>query len=350
MQVKLLSSMWEKLWFQDYDTLPAELFRISMGVLLVVFFLCLAPNWETYYGSNGYLSLQSFPDGQDVWSLFYWTEGVFPVWIYWPLGFFAAVGFTLGFFTRTSTIVLYVLISSMIHRNRLIVNGEDLIFRMTLFYSCFAPLGYQLSIDSWLRKRKGIVLASPKIWAIRCMQINIVLIYAFSLPAKLLIEPAWLDGTAMYWSMMVEPWARWPGLSLFNYEIVHKTATYLAIAVEGGFTLFVWFQPIGTFLAVTAAFFHISIAVLLQNVVFFTLSMAASFWIFIPAERLRSFLSAFGLVRFAYAPIKMLRILTRLRGASGENRTPMTLRSVDFESTASTSSATEAIGRNETKA
>jgi len=55
--------------------------------------------------------------------------------------------FTIGFFTRTGTVIWYVSHFFDDSETDWIVNGEDLVFRMTLFYSMFTPLGHRLSVD-----------------------------------------------------------------------------------------------------------------------------------------------------------------------------------------------------------
>ena len=111
-----------------------------MGLLILGCFLCLRASWWTYYNDLGipfFGTPGTVVESEDVWSIFYWTRGFISVEFFWWFGVLAAVCFTLGWQTRVWTPSLYILLSSMIHRNRMVVNGEDLVLRMMLFYSIF---------------------------------------------------------------------------------------------------------------------------------------------------------------------------------------------------------------------
>jgi hypothetical protein len=199
------------------------------------------------------------------------------------------VAFTIGWHTRLATILLYVLETSMIHRNRFAINGEDLIFRMLLFYGCFAPLGRSLSLDSWCRRRRLSAHAVcqedewPAAWPVRLMQINIALVYVCSVPHKLADDVAWRTGDAIYLAMVSNLWSRgiWPQLF---YGWVGTGLTFGTLVTEGLFPVLVWFRRSRMYAIVAIATMHIGIAIFLKNVTFFSLSMVCSFWLFVPAS------------------------------------------------------------------
>ena len=153
--MKTVLKYWNDFWFSKAELLPVSIFRICFGLLLCMIFIAYLPNWERFYDSSGIISLhdKSIPHYQNAFSVFYLTEGKLPVIFYWCLGFISTIALTMGYKTRICTIILYILYTSMMNRNYFIVYGEDNVIRMLLFYSCFAPLGYRLSIDSYLSKR-----------------------------------------------------------------------------------------------------------------------------------------------------------------------------------------------------
>ena len=297
--MKTVSRWWNRVWFQPIDPFSAGLFRIALGLLLSVMFAALYPNWERYYAAGGLLSLHdpALPRlPEDWWCVFRWTDGIVPIGAWWWLGLLAGLAFTVGWHTRVATIILYVLQTSMIHRNLMIVNGDDLVFRMLLFYGCFAPLGAALSVDQWLKRRRAVGGSAPPdtvqplIWPIRLMQINIALIYLISLPLKLTDSLGeWLRGDAIYWAMMNAQWGRWPGAPVFyaHGPIVSQLATYGSAAIEAAFPLLVWFAPCRPYVLWMITALHLGIAVAIPNVLFFTLSMACAFLLFVPAETSR---------------------------------------------------------------
>lgn len=297
-KMKILIEYWNKIWFSRFDPLAVSIFRISLGFLIFVMFICNYFNWDRFYASDGIISLNDTDFSrlpEDKWSVFYWIDGMFPVKVLWWVGFLSAFCFTIGFQTRLATIFLYILQVSMIHRNPLIINGDDLVFRMVLFYSCFSPLNYCLSVDSWL-KRKFFNFGKPEtelplIWPIRLMQINVALIYLISLPNKLADDLPWLTGEALYYTAASSMWGRFPFPELF-YKwdcLLSKIMTYGTVFVEGTFPFLVWFKETKIIITALLASLHLGIAFFVPNVLFFTLSMVCSFWIFIPSPSIRNF-------------------------------------------------------------
>ncbi|HWZ95057.1 MAG TPA: HTTM domain-containing protein [Opitutaceae bacterium] len=281
---------WKRFFFSPFDPLPLSMFRISLGVLITMAYFCLAPNWNAYYSDNGvggpYI---------DSWSIFYFTKGVIPLDLFWWIAVAASLGFTLGYKTRVCTIVLYILEVSMIHSNRMIVNGEDFTCRMLLFYSCFTDLGRALSLDAWLKAKKKIPVSNdpsawPVAWPIRLMQINFALIYVISLPNKIVDDHAWLTGDAIYLSIVSNMWSRWPWPGIFYGGMLSKIMTYMTVLAEGTFPVLVWFNKTKMYSIALLASLHIGIAIMLQNVTFFTLSMVASLCMFIPGKMLRGWM------------------------------------------------------------
>ncbi|MEW5979034.1 MAG: HTTM domain-containing protein [Acidobacteriota bacterium] len=294
---------WNHFFFSSYDPLPAAVFRISLGFLVVLNYVALAANWRRYYAADGMLSLTGgYSAGQDLrWvSVFSWVDGLMPVRALWGIGLTAAITFMVGWRTRVSTIVLFVMQNSMLIRNGVAMNAEDLMFRMLLFYGCFAPLGATLSVDRMLLRRRALTSVRGKrisdrheYWPIRLMQINIALIYLLSLPRKLIWDSAWLDGTALYWTLMNDTWARWPGSGVFYGTKLVTGLTWGALLVEALFPLLVWFKTTRKYALMGVVALHLGIAIVLQNVTFFSLSMVSTFVLFVPASSLRAALTWF---------------------------------------------------------
>jgi hypothetical protein len=272
-------------FFDEFDPASMGLFRIIFGLFLIIMFIALFPNWNTYYGRSG---LRPDPVGGLEWSIFLLFQNELPIFIYWWIGFFAACAFTLGWKTRMVTVILFIIQTSMNHANPMMVNGEDLVIRMLMFYGIFSPLGFTYSLDRLFTKND---CSRPcLVWPLRLMQINIALIYAFSLPIKLASDPSWWNGEALYWVMMTSTWNRWPWQKLFYNGILSKIMTVSTVIVEGLFPILVWFRPTQIPLTALIALFHIGLGLALQNVTFFSFSMVCSFVLFIPGSKIRLFI------------------------------------------------------------
>lgn len=322
--LKTTVDWWDRVWFSRFDPLPLACFRISFGLLLFVMWIALAPNWEPYYAADGIPSLHETLGGRvrDWWDLFLWTEGMIPMRVWWWVGASATMALIVGWQTRVCTVLLFLLQSSMIHRNLAMVNGEDLVVRMLLLYGCFAPLHHALSIDRWLRQRRLRSAGRdpsdtplPLVWPVRLMQVNVALIYLISLPVKLTDSSGeWIRGDAIYWSMMSNMWGCWPWPWMFYGSIglgLSRLMTYGTALIEGAFPLLVWFRRTRPVVLTAITALHLGIALLIPNVTFFTLAMACAFWVFAPAETLHRWSVRLSTIHQWYRLIKPYQPLAR---------------------------------------
>ena len=284
----MILQAWDRFWFSPASLLPLAFFRISLGLLMCFMFLSAAPNWERFYALDGVTSLdvpkiQALMGPDESWSCFYWTEGLLPLRFWWVVGLLAAAGLTVGYQTRLCTIVLFILQSSMIHRARILTNGDDLVFRMVLFHGCFAPLGHRLSLDYNLGRHRDE--KPPWAWAQRMLQINVALIYVISLPNKFAQDHAWFTGEAIYWTMASDMWYRgwFPELAYRGGLWFSKLATYGTVLIEGAFPILICFPKLRMLGVLPLTILHLSIAILIPHVLFFTLAMVASFWVYWPS-------------------------------------------------------------------
>lgn len=281
------TAFWKRAFLAHADPAPLGLFRIAFGLFLLIFFFALGPNWESYYGAGG---MRPEPAAANGLSLIVALEPWIPARAWWWAAWTAAVFFTLGLRTRLATVALFIIQSSMNHANPMVVNGEDLVVRMLLFYGIFAPLGAAFALDSkyggsrYGTKRTG---GPMPVWALRLMQINIAGVYLFSLPVKLASDASWLNGEALYWVMMTSTWNRWPVQSWFYEGSLSLVLTAATVLAEGLFPILVLFRRTRLPMVAVMACFHLGLALALKHVSFFSISMACSFLLFLSAAQAR---------------------------------------------------------------
>ena len=275
------------------DPRPLAMFRIFLGAEMLVHYLFLLPHWRQFYARDGVLSLDvppayppMLPPPEDWWSVFRIGDGTVPVHLWWVVGVIAAVCFIVGWRTRVAACVLWVMTTSLIHRTPAVVNGEEMVFRMLTFWSMFAPLGAVWSLDARRDPARAAAAAASGTWAVRCVQINFVLIYLISLPNKLVDDPAWLEGDAIYLSLVSNMWSRgvWPEAGYAWNGLFSKLATWGTIVVEGLAPWLVWWRRTAPFAIIALVGLHVGIAIVLNGVAFFSLSMVVGCWLFAPPE------------------------------------------------------------------
>jgi len=88
------------------------------------------------------------------WSLLYFWDT--PTFFWCHLWAFEIIGvmFMLGFWTRTTGVLTFLLMNSIFFRNHLFWEGTELVYRVFLAYLICAKSGHAWSIDNWLRCRK----------------------------------------------------------------------------------------------------------------------------------------------------------------------------------------------------
>jgi hypothetical protein len=283
-----VKTCWNSFFFTRLDARPIALFRIAIGVLSTVMILCSAPNWDRFFHADGIISLHSAGLNNtrvnDPIGLFYWTEGWIPIETMWYVSLITSITFTLGYYSRVSTVFLLVLIRSMLIRNPYLANGEEMVIEMSLFYMIWVNMGSAYSVDSWIANRKGKPLVKTVLaWPVRMLQINIALIYVISLPYKLAQDPGWVTGDALHWTVASDMWgpSDYPWITLAFGGLIRKIITFSTVFIEAFFPVFVWFRRTRLLAIFLISALHLGIAILIPNVTYFTLAMNCCFLVFL---------------------------------------------------------------------
>jgi hypothetical protein len=277
-------------FFGPLDPRPLAMFRIFLGAEILAHYLFLLPHWSRFYARDGMLSLDvptwtaAGPPPEDWWSVFRLGDGVVPLHLWWLVGAAAALALLLGYRSRWAALVLWVMTSSLIHRNPAVVNGEEVVFRMYTLWAMFAPLGAVWALDAHTATGREAPRTTDGTWAVRCLQINFVLIYLISLPNKLVDDPAWLAGDAIYLALASDLWGRgiWPQAGYVLDGWLGALATWGTIAVEALAPWMLWWRRTAPVAVAMLAALHLGIAVALNGVAFFSLSMVVGCWLFAP--------------------------------------------------------------------
>jgi predicted DCC family thiol-disulfide oxidoreductase YuxK len=225
---------------------PLALYRIFFGILVAAKLMFLYPDWLTWFGTQGILTLstvQHVEHGPRL-SLF----SLLPAWdaitslLFWILLVFA--GFvTVGFQTRVSSFIVFWGLASLDQRNPMILNGGDLLLRIMAFFLVFAPSGSALSLDRIIRIYRGKELAQPhsvEPWAQRMMQLQVALMYAGTVVWKMAGE-TWLSGTAVYYILHLAQFRRFPVPAADNLWF-SRFGSWGTLAIESAAGTLIWFR------------------------------------------------------------------------------------------------------------
>lgn len=327
---------WDGFWFTPADPITLGLIRLCVG--LVVLYLHIGysfdllsyvsrqeawidgklsdhvrKDWPVY----GPTSDWNGPDqlvgtGQFTWSIFFHMSD--PAWIYtYHACLLVVIGlFTLGLWTRVTSVLVWAGAIGYIHRAPTTLFGMDTMMIILLFYLMIGPSGAALSLDRLLECRRLRRLHGPDYvppapaplvsanFIIRMIQVHFCFIYAASGMSKLL-GSTWWSGTAL--------WATFANVSFapVNVPIYREMLVLLTqhrflweMAMEGGvvFTLFVeiglpfliWLPRWRWLMIAFSTLLHLGIG-LFMGLVTFSLFMLCLLSSFLPPEAVRYMLS-----------------------------------------------------------
>lgn len=294
--MKKILSVWNKFWFKKEIPYSLGLFRIIFGLYIILIIVISYPQWGWFYGADGLVPFSEIGRGPHTWTIFsFSSSNLFTYGVFW-ISFLSGILFTVGFFSRTSSVFLFIIFISLLHRNAYIINGQDQIIGMLLFFSMFAPIGSCYSLDYYFKSRKNLkksekisILNNQSLWIIRLMQIAIANVYLLSASAKLFGENAWRDGTAIYYLSLSDRYFRYPNINFFHSEIFSIVMTYGTLIIEMAFPLLVWFHYTRPYVLSGIAMFHIGTLFLMPSTVFyFGLAMLVSLILFLPNDFTKS--------------------------------------------------------------
>jgi hypothetical protein len=208
---------------------------------------------------------------------------------------------SLGLWSRVTTsltfgVVAYNLFLSTTHFHN---NRAYLVIVLALL--AVAPCGRALSVDSWLRRRRGVATGDGEAWPLWLLRFECATVYAASGFSKL-IDTDWFGGTVTWGRMLAQEAAiRSSALPAFAADLllersVHTFAAKLIIATELFIAGGLWWRRTRRLAILVAIVFHISIQVTANVQIFSYLAIAVLFiwadpavpWLRLPVRRARA--------------------------------------------------------------
>jgi hypothetical protein len=284
----LLESL-DNFFFAPKSPTPVAVFRILYGACVAATVILLHSDWLDWYGAHAWFSpstLSIIEPGPrlNLFSILPQDDRWIAAFFWFFLGF--SVLLTIGLWTRVSSITVFLCIASIQQRNLLITHGGDTFLRVAGFFLIFAPAGAALSLDRWIRLRRGV--ASAKVeprapWAQRMIQIQLALLYFTSFWWKLKGHD-WLDGSALYYITHLHEIQRFPVPAWVQRPALLKAATWFTLVLEFSLGLLIWFRPIRYWLLLLGLLFHLSLEYAI-NVPMFQWDVLTAYVLFVdPAD------------------------------------------------------------------
>lgn len=289
MSFQEIRELWYRIWFKPQSPASICLFRILLGLIVILSILLWLPDLYTWFGYDGIVSIQTMEQFQasNRFSILFWLP---PdnrwVAILYCLMFAASLSFTLGFRANLSAIILFLCVTSFHHRNLLIFHSGDTLIRVCLFLLMFGPIGKMYSVDSWLRKRLGKETSTENIdcspWTQNLLRFQIAIVYAQSTLAKMDGE-TWWNGTAVYYASRMEDFYKFPVPVIFDHVLGFQLATWATLIIELALWTLIWVKELRYYVLAAGVLLHLGIDWTMNLPVFENL-MIATYTLFLRPE------------------------------------------------------------------
>jgi hypothetical protein len=250
--------------------------RVLVGMVVLMHlrpFVTDALNGETYQDHFHHAYTALYPD---------LPESVYSALL--VVGCLAAVGMSLGLWSRVTTSVTFGVVAYNLFLTTTHFHNNRAYLVIVLALLAVAPCGRALSVDSWLRRRRGEDTGDQTgaAWPLWLLRFECAAVYGASGVSKLL-DPDWFGGTVT-WGRMVahEAAIRSSALPAFAADLLldrdfHTLAAKLIIATELFIAGGLWWRLTRRFAIAVAVVFHVSIQVTAHVQVFSYLALAVLF-------------------------------------------------------------------------
>jgi vitamin K-dependent gamma-carboxylase len=195
------------------------------------------------------------------------------------LGALAAVAMSLGLLTRVATTTTFAIVAYNLFLSTTHFHNNRAYLVIVLGLLAVAPCGRELSVDAWLRRRRGrppLDLTAPA-WPLWLLRFECAAIYGASGFSKL-VDPDWFGGTVSWQRVErargdLEAWPDWV-VSVLTDRSFHTGAAKLIVLTELFIALGLWWRGTRYAAVWVAVVFHLSIELSASVQVFSFLAVA----------------------------------------------------------------------------
>jgi hypothetical protein len=210
--------------------------RICLGLVLIADWIIRLQSTAAHYTNNGVLPQQILFDYQwkdGFYSLFVLSDSIAWQYFLFSAAILFSFFFTIGYFTRLSNLVVWILLCSVHARNPFVLQAGDELFRIALFWGLFLPLGKMYSVDAIHKKNIREQQADTTVFNVQSIGLMILVFGVYFFSALQKTSPEWRsEGTAIYYALSLDQMALPLGKILLNYPGLCKVLTHFVFYTE----------------------------------------------------------------------------------------------------------------------
>jgi len=268
---------WNRFWFKPTDPATLGLIRIFAGSMLFYTHLVWSIDLTGFMGEQGRFSadlVNRMHQGSTFAFSYLWLFDGNPamLWMVHIAALIILLMFTLGFYTRVTSVLVFIIAVSYAHRAPGALFGLDQINVMLAMYLMLGGAGEAFSLDRLIEKwrypkRKLPTTSTAANVSIRLIQLHMCVIYLFAGTGKLLGD-TWWEGTAMWGAVANSEYQSMDMTWLASYPLLIALLTQVSLAWELTYSALVWprlTRPLVLFMAIPL---HLGIALCMGMVTF----------------------------------------------------------------------------------
>jgi uncharacterized membrane protein YphA (DoxX/SURF4 family) len=180
------------------------------------------------------------------------------------LGAAAAVAMSLGLLTRVATTATFGIVAYNVFLSTTHFHNNRAYLLIVLGVLAVAPCGRELSLDAWIRRRRGLAPLDPRApgWPLWLLRFECAAVYGASGLSKLL-DPDWFGGTVTWQRVArareeLDGWPDWV-VSVLTDRDFHTGAAKLIVLTELFIAAGLWSRRTRSAAVWVAVVFHVSI-------------------------------------------------------------------------------------------
>lgn len=203
-------------------------FRLCLGLLLLVDLFVRAQDLRAHYTDAGILPRVTAIEFVDPLSIHMLVGNVEGIAVLFAVQAIVAVAFAVGYRTRLTAILTFVLWLSLHNRTLVVLNGGDTLLRAMLFWAIFVPLGTRFSVDA-LQSADD---ASRSIATLGTFALLFQVVVMYTANAILKeTGTIWLAGDGLAYAMSVEQFTTPFGDLLRSFPTVMTVLSFLVVGL-----------------------------------------------------------------------------------------------------------------------
>ncbi len=189
------------------DLRSLALARVSLALVILTDLAIRAQDTGAWLSDAGLLPLDFIVPRTEPWrwSLYFLHGSTWWAALLMALQALAALGLLVGYRTRTSALLLLVLLISLHNRNPLLLQGGDNLMLLLVFWSLFLPMGARWSLDAAASRQTP---AENRYCSVSSAAVLLQAMAVYFFSAFLKHGAEWVpDGTAIYYALHLDQFA-----------------------------------------------------------------------------------------------------------------------------------------------